>query len=740
MKTFFANKHGNRRQKEECRSRWPVFTACFLFFLSLQIKQTISASDLSQLGLHVIPYPHEVYHEGEDFLFSGELTVVLNSNHSEADRFAAEELIRDLKNEWNIKGIISGKRGYKSVVLNRKAMGDKLNDQGYQLKTFGNEVIIFAEDEAGLFYGTRTFLQLIVKTTNGFRIPGLQITDWPDIKKRAVHYDTKHHQDRRSYVESFIKDLARYKINQLVWEWEDKLAYESHPEIGAPGAFTIQEMQEITRFAKNYHVEVIPLVQGLGHVSFILKWTQYKHLREIAASNWEFCPLKDESYDLLFDLWEEAIKATPGSEHIHIGSDETYELAACPDCRAKADEIGQSGLYHLFVKRATEHLQKLGRKVMVWETPMGWKKDSLQAKRVDPAMGIVLTESYNYETETYCYAKEAKTLGYEIYAYDPNPGIEPLFLPYQFRQQEKKKNVVEGCLENSYRFLTSAATSGVFDGMIRTSWDDSGLHNQMWMLCFATAAAYSWNGRQPALEEFEESFFKSYYGPSVQDLTELYFLLNEGAYYYSWTLERNVWHFGMIGKTHLPDLPRNEHIEYDPFWNAEYSEKISESEQMLEKMKRALHIIENNKKAGTRHAYDFEVYQSVAKLIEHTCLTYLDLSNLENKITRAHGQTYLDKQQAYDYLSEAAGIITASLERRRKIFDELVEIWEKIRLPKGMSTPEKNYFHQEDRARHYANRRADMSFLICDEQQLDMEGYLEQLEAYMQHYKKLWLE
>ncbi len=69
-----------------------------------------------------------------------------------------------------------------------------------------------------------------------YRVPGMEITDWPDIQKRAAHYDTKHHQDKRSYVESFIKDLSRYKINQLVWEWEDKLAYKSHPEIGAPGS------------------------------------------------------------------------------------------------------------------------------------------------------------------------------------------------------------------------------------------------------------------------------------------------------------------------------------------------------------------------------------------------------------------------------------------------------------------------------------------------------------------------
>ncbi|MDD4191907.1 MAG: hypothetical protein PHI28_11290, partial [Mangrovibacterium sp.] len=298
----------------------------------------------------------------------------------------------------------------------------------------------------------------------------------------------------------------------------------------------------------------------------------------------------------------------------------------------------------------------------------------------------------------------------------------------------------EGCLENSYRFLTSAATSGVFDGMIRTSWDDSGLHNQMWMLCFVTSAAYSWNGSQPALAEFEESFFRNYYGCSVRDMTELYQLLNEGAYYYSWTLERNVWHFGEIGKTHLPDLPRREHMEYDPYWNTAYGAKVAESEEMLDKMRRALQIIENNRKSITRHEYDLEVYRTVAKLIEHTCLTYMDLSTLEYTITQAHRQTYLNKQMAYDQLVKARDIVAASLARRARVYDDLVGVWEKTRLPKGMSTPDKKYFFQEDRARHYANRTADLSYLIYDEQLLDMEGYQKKLEAYMAWYKKLWLD
>jgi hypothetical protein len=537
-------------------------------------------------------------------------------------------------------------------------------------------------------------------------------------------------------VESFIKDLAKYKINQLVWEWEDKLAYESHPEIGAPGAFTIQEMQEMTKFAKKYHVEMVPLVQGLGHVSFILKWTQHSHLSEIADSNWEFCPLKEGTYDLLFDLWEEAIKATPGSEYIHIGSDETFELAACKECKAEAEDIGQSGIYHLFVKKAADHLQKLGRKVMVWERPMGWEMNSSPIKNMTPAKGLVLTESYHYETPDFKYVKESTKQGFEVYVYDPNPGLEPLFLPYKFRQ--KRGEVVMGSMENSYQLLSAAAVSGTFDGMINTSWDDSGLHNQMWMLSFATSAEYSWSGSKPSLDEFEASFYKNYYGPSVMNMEELYYLLNEGSYYYAWTLERNVWHHGEIGKTHLPDLPRNDNMEYDPYWNAEYKEKVKESKEMLDKMERALQIIESNKKIGVKNAYDFELYRTGAELIKHTCQTYLDLSNLEYAITQAHRLAYINRKEAYQKLESAKGIIESSLKRRENVYNDLVEVWEQTRLPKGMSTPEKEYFYQQDRARHYAHRTADMSYLIYDEQLLDMEGYLKKLEAYMDYYRQLW--
>ena len=284
------------------------------------------------------------------------------------------------------------------------------------------------------------------------------------------------------------------------------------------------------------------------------------------------------------------------------------------------------------------------------------------------------------------------------------------------------------------------ATSGLFEGMVNTSWDDSGLHNQIWMMSWVNSAEFSWSGKAPTLDEFIDKYFVSYYGPKARDMRELFKLFNDGGYYYMDTFERKVWHWGDIGKTHLPDLPRGDAIEYDPFWNREYAEMISRSREQIGSMERALNICRTNLELGVRNSYDFEIFNSIAGLIRHTARTYLALSELENTITQAHRARFASHQQAYSAFEKAAGIIEANLEEREKVFSDLVAIWEKTRLPKGMSTLEKKYFHQQDRARHYAFRTADMSYMIYDEQLLGLEEYLKKLRQYMAWYRETYLK
>lgn len=127
----------------------------------------------------------------------------------------------------------------KAIHLTRKSVDKKLGVQGYSLTAPANRLIVRIGGEVGLFYAVQTSKQLVQKQGSEIFIEGMEITDWPDTKIRAAHYDTKYHQDTHEFVESFIRDLSKYKVNKLIWEWEDKFAYPSHPDIGAPRAFTM---------------------------------------------------------------------------------------------------------------------------------------------------------------------------------------------------------------------------------------------------------------------------------------------------------------------------------------------------------------------------------------------------------------------------------------------------------------------------------------------------------------------
>ena len=670
-------------------------------------------TELWRNEISLIPYPQKVEIAGENFVFEKQIDILIDKGAVPADVFTADNLRQRLNKQWNIECRKTEVASGKCIILTRQEIPDDLGEQGYKLIVEKDRITILGGGEAGLFYGTRTLLQIIQKDQHGPYVKGMKITDWPGIIERAVHYDTKHHQDKSEYVRSFIRDLADYKINMLIWEWEDKFAYESHPEIGAPGAFTKKEMQEFTRYARKYHIQIVPLVQGLGHVSYILKWPQHSHLREIEGSNWQFCPLKDGTYDLLFDLWDEAIEATPGSEYVHIGSDETYELGLGMECgcKAKTDEIGKHGLMQIFISRCYNHFNKTGRKVMSWG---GYYRSE---EEIQPPEGLITFSSGRRDRSE---DKKIIEMGYPLFFYDPgSPGPTGL--------------------EKANKAVSSATLSGIYTGMVATSWDDLGRHNQRWMMRFVNAAEYSWSGGTPGYDEFVEKYFKNYYGPEVRSGAELWKLYNEGEEHYRNTFERKVWHYGEIGKTHLPDMPRGDAIEYDPYWNREYKEIVDLSREELVRMQRALEICNINIATGVKHSYDFEVFASRIKLNIHNCRTYLALSELEKAITEAHRQHFISHKEACGSLKNGVRIIEDNLAERDSVFRDLVATWEKTRLPKGMNTPEKKFFFQQDRARHFAFRRPDMTYLIYDEQLLGIEQYLEDLRKYMAWYKKRYL-
>ena len=248
------------------------------------------------------------------------------------------------------------------LVLSEKDVPESA--EGYVLEIGGNGVKITARGEAGIFYGCQTLEQLLEDSRDFDReIPAMKITDYPRLAYRAIHIDTKHHLDRMEYYYKEIDKLARYKVNAIIWELEDKLRYARRPEIAAPNAISKQEMAALCRYAHDRHIDISPLVQGLGHAGFILK--HHWELRENPASDWEFCPSDPRTYELQFDLYRDALEAMPYGKYLHIGGDEITAIGIDERCKATGKNAFE--LQMMWLKRVCGFAVENGRIPIFWD-------------------------------------------------------------------------------------------------------------------------------------------------------------------------------------------------------------------------------------------------------------------------------------------------------------------------------------------------------------------------------------
>ena len=222
--------------REAGLSKWLIVVAAMLLMLTSQLPAANTA--LWEEGISLIPYPQQVTLAEGNFELGRRLTLVLRGQDSSADRFAAEDLAARLASGWGIRARIGESSRGGSVVLQR-VKGGGLGEQGYQLAVSHrlgsynrgkrSRVVLRHQDAAATdtAYGKRPQYQMHADHRQA-RYPGA---------RGPLRYQAPSGPLRIRPVVSF-RDLADYKINMLLWEWEDKFAYPSHPEIGAPGAFT----------------------------------------------------------------------------------------------------------------------------------------------------------------------------------------------------------------------------------------------------------------------------------------------------------------------------------------------------------------------------------------------------------------------------------------------------------------------------------------------------------------------
>ena len=174
------------------------------------------------------------------------------------------------------------------------------------------------------------------------------------------------HLDLKGAIPSLDKMLPQLDFwkecgyDGIVWEYDDRIPWKSWPGTWR-GGYTSEEHRRLMLACRRLGLEMIPLIQTLGHLEWLLKHDSYRHLRENGVVS-ELCPLHPDAIPLLKRWIDEIASLHPDSRFLHLGGDETMHLGTCPKC-ASHDKMR---LYSDHMSKLCAYALKKGLRPMVW--------------------------------------------------------------------------------------------------------------------------------------------------------------------------------------------------------------------------------------------------------------------------------------------------------------------------------------------------------------------------------------
>jgi len=460
--------------------------------------------------ISVIPQPRQLSSTPERFQIDRSTRITLADPRSTDDQFAARDFIDDLKQTAAVT-VRAGGRGRESILIGRLdlpvvqralqtngvTVPENLNEEGYVLVAGKSGVVIGGSTSAGVFYGLQTLKQLVRGNGSDTYVPGVRIVDWPAMRWRGVSDDiSRGPVPTLDYIKRQIRTLAAFKLNLHSFYMEHAFSSSEHPLIGpAGGSLTPDEIREIVKYARSYHVEIVPEQQTFGHLHKALKFEKYNPLAETPYGD-VLSPQQEGTYKLIADWYRELNDLFPG-KFFHIGEDETFELGE-GQSREAARQKGVGAVYFAHLNRVRDLLKPYNRKLIFWGDIALNHPDLIGQV---PKEMIVANWDYAPRDSYDSRIKPFKDAGLEQWVCPGVWGWNQIFPN------------VDASSKNIINFVRDGQAVGS-PGMLNTSWDDDGesLFEMTWYGIVLGAAA-SWQA-QPVDQkvfdrDFDWAFFRS---------------------------------------------------------------------------------------------------------------------------------------------------------------------------------------------------------------------------------------
>jgi len=256
-----------------------------------------------------------------------------------------------------------------------------VGDQGYQLTSTHDGVVIRAAKPAGLFSGVQTLLQLMPPAAQGpspvsapVTVPAGTVLDHPRYAYRGAMLDVARHFFTVDQVKRYIDEIAHYKINYLHLHLSDdqgwRIAIDGRPRLtdhggstevggGQGGFYTQADYSAIVAYAAARYVTVIPEIDMPGHTNAALASYAELNCDGVAPKLYTginvgfstLCTSREATYAFIDEVIGQLAKLTPGP-YIHIGGDESQSTA--PED------------YVAFVERVQKIVESHGKTVIGW--------------------------------------------------------------------------------------------------------------------------------------------------------------------------------------------------------------------------------------------------------------------------------------------------------------------------------------------------------------------------------------
>ena len=305
-----------------------------------------------------------------ELILNEQTRIVYPKNQPELQRIA-QMVADDCKELFGHTPAIAEGNGQKGDIIFALKKDKKLGKEGYAIN-IGDRIILSAPETVGVYWGTRTLLQMAEQS---LALPKGEIRDFPDYEIRGFMIDCGRKFIPMHYLRDYVKIMSYYKMNCFQIHLNDngfkqffendwdktyaafRLESDTYPGLTArDGHYTKQEFIDLQKLAENVYVEIIPEIDAPAHTLAFAHYLPEIGSKEYGMDHLDlFNPKTYEFMDGLFKEYLEGEEPVFRGKRVHIGTDEYSN---------KDPKVVEK--FREFTDRYIRYVESFGKQACVW--------------------------------------------------------------------------------------------------------------------------------------------------------------------------------------------------------------------------------------------------------------------------------------------------------------------------------------------------------------------------------------